>query len=111
MRPSVPGRKVKKMRASATILFALAASLLAGASPTGKKPDPAGTPAKAAVSKVATPRKPARSLKFDPLKIEGHVPKPQAIYTLERSRTSFGDLEPDDDFVPKILESVEGEPF
>ena len=71
----------------------------------------AGTKPKASVSKPAVKAKPARSLSFDALKIEGRVPRPKAIYTLERSRTTFGDLEPDDDFTPKILESVEGEPF
>lgn len=109
MRTPPPERKVNEMRARLNLL-ALALCALGSVAAAAPERAP-GTKAPAAVSKTAVKPKPARTLSFDPLKIEGHVPRPKAIYTLERSRTTFGDLEPDDDFTPKILESVEGEPF
>lgn len=111
MRTRFPERKVNQMRslpARSVLALALAAFGLLGA---GGKADPTGTKPAPTVSRSVVKPKPARTLSFDPLKIEGHVPRPKAIYTLERSRTTFGDLEPDDDFTPKILESVEGDPF
>jgi hypothetical protein len=111
LRTRLPERKVNEMRARLTLFAVVVAALASlGAGTTAPERAPGTKPA-TTVSKPSVKPKPARTLSFDPLKIEGHVPRPKAIYTLERSRTTFGDLEPDDDFTPKILESVEGEPF
>ena len=104
MRPSRTETRIEVM------VLGIVSILLLAAGPAPKK-TPSGTATPPGVSRPAVKSKTARTLTFDSLKIEGRIPRPQAIYKLERSRTSFGDLEPDDDFLPRILDSVEGDPF
>ncbi|MEM1024078.1 MAG: hypothetical protein AAGD10_06045 [Myxococcota bacterium] len=56
-------------------------------------------------------RRPRRVIKLDVLRIEGRIQKPQAFYILQRSNLNFEGLELKRSFVPKIIESVESEPF
>ncbi|HVO30701.1 MAG TPA: hypothetical protein VMV18_08190 [bacterium] len=71
-----------------------------------------GTSGAILVSKPGVKGKTAKTLVFDPLKIEGRVARPRSIFTLERSKgAAFGQLAPEEDFTPKILDSVEGDPF
>jgi hypothetical protein len=50
-------------------------------------------------------------LKLDVITVEGRIQKPQAFYILQRSSLNFGDLEKSETFVPKIVQSVNHEPF
>jgi hypothetical protein len=56
-------------------------------------------------------RKPRKVLKLDIITVEGRIQKPQAFYILQRSNLNFGELEKSETFVPKIVQSVNHEPF
>ena len=56
-------------------------------------------------------RKPTDVLRFEAIVIEGRVQAPLAIHLLDRSKGSFGELLPDESFLPRIFEAVESEPF
>ena len=45
------------------------------------------------------------------IQIEGKIHKPQAYYLLQRSNLNIEGLELNESFVPKIVKSVEEEPF
>ena len=81
------------------------------ASPTPAGKPIEGTPGVALVSKPPVGKKPARTLVFDPLEIQGRIERPRPIHLLERSKSSFGALDTDEDFLPRIVDSVEGDPF
>jgi hypothetical protein len=55
--------------------------------------------------------KPRKVLKLDIITVEGRIQKPQAFYILQRSSLNFDDLEKSETFVPKIVQSVNHEPF
>ena len=55
--------------------------------------------------------KPRKVLKLDIITVEGRIQKPQAFYILQRSNLNFGELEKSETFVPKIVQSVNHEPF
>ena len=50
-------------------------------------------------------------IRLDALTVEGRIQKPQAFYILQRSNLNFGELEKAETFVPKIVQSVNQEPF
>ena len=50
-------------------------------------------------------------IRLDAITVEGRIQKPQAFYILQRSNPSFDELHPPESFVPKVVESVEKEPF
>lgn len=52
-----------------------------------------------------------RVIRLDAIKVEGRIQKPQAFYILQRSNLNFESLDLKRSFVPKILKSVEREPF
>jgi len=52
-----------------------------------------------------------RVIRLEETRIEGRIQKPQAFYILQRSNLNFEGLELKNSFIPKIIESVEGEPF
>jgi hypothetical protein len=52
-----------------------------------------------------------RVIRLEAIKVEGRIQKPQAFYILQRSNLNFESLDLKRSFVPKILESVEKEPF
>lgn len=56
-------------------------------------------------------RRPRRVIRITELVVEGRIQKPQAFYILQRSNLNFEGLELKNSFVPKIIESVEGELF
>lgn len=56
-------------------------------------------------------QKPRKVLKLDVITVEGRIQKPQAFYILQRSNLNFGELEKTETFLPKILQSVNHEPF
>ena len=52
-----------------------------------------------------------RVIRLEAIKVEGRIQKPQAFYILQRSNLNFEGLEFKQSFLPKILESVETDPF
>lgn len=55
--------------------------------------------------------RPRRVIRLEETRIEGRIQKPQAFYILQRSNLNFEGLELKNSFVPKIIESVDKEPF
>jgi hypothetical protein len=64
-----------------------------------------------AVAQSTPRRRPRRVIQLDVTRIEGRIQKPQAFYILQRSNLNFEGLELKNSFVPKIIESVEKDPF
>lgn len=50
-------------------------------------------------------------IRLEAIKVEGRIQKPQAFYILQRSNLNFEGLDLKQSFVPKILKSIESEPF
>ena len=50
-------------------------------------------------------------IRLDTLTVEGKIQKPMAIYILQRSILNFGELERAESFLPKVVKSVEKDPF
>ena len=50
-------------------------------------------------------------IKLDVIKVEGRIQKPQAFYILQRSQLNFEELNRTDSFLPKVVKSVDQEPF
>ena len=50
-------------------------------------------------------------IRLEAIKVEGRIQKPQAFYILQRSNLNFEGLELKQSFIPKIVESVETDPF
>ncbi len=50
-------------------------------------------------------------IRLDAIKVEGRIQKPQAFYILQRSNLNFEGLELKQSFIPKIIKSVEEQPF
>jgi len=64
-----------------------------------------------AQAKPATTPAKKRVIRLDAITVEGRIQKPQAFYILQRSNLSFDDLSRTESFVPKVVQSVEKEPF
>ena len=60
-------------------------------------------------SAMAQPKR--KIIRLEAIKVEGRIQKPQAFYILQRSNLNFEGLELKQSFVPKIVESVENDPF
>ena len=58
--------------------------------------------------KVPTPRK---ILRLEEMKVEGRIQKPQAMFLMPRASMSYGDLDRNEPFLPKVTRAVEKEPF
>ncbi len=56
-------------------------------------------------------QRPRKVLKLDVITVEGRIQKPQAFYILQRSNLNFGELEKTETFLPKIVQSVNHDPF
>jgi hypothetical protein len=50
-------------------------------------------------------------IRLDAITVEGRIQKPQAFYILQRSNLNFDDLNRTESFVPKVVKSVDKEPF
>jgi len=61
-------------------------------------------------AKPATPAK-KRVIRLDAITVEGRIQKPQAFYILQRSQLNFEELNRTDSFLPKVVKSVDREPF
>jgi hypothetical protein len=105
------GRRIAAVLAVTSLLAPAAAVAGPKAKAPAAKAKPAGTAPAPAVSDALAGSQPAPVLTFDPMTIEGRIQKPQAIYSLQRSAPAFSELAPEETFVPKILTSVEEDPF
>ncbi len=52
-----------------------------------------------------------RVIRLEAIKVEGRIQKPQAFYILQRSNLNFEGLDLKQSFIPKIIESVDKDPF
>ncbi len=50
-------------------------------------------------------------IRLDAITVEGRIQKPQAFYILQRSNLEFDELHEAESFAPKVVKSVEKEPF
>jgi hypothetical protein len=60
---------------------------------------------------AAAQEKKKKVLRLDEITVEGRIQKPQAFYILQRSPLNFESLERNESFIPKIMKSVENDPF
>ncbi|MHA7629022.1 hypothetical protein [Corallococcus sp. M7] len=75
-----------------------------------KKAANGATPAPQA-SQASAPKKPAKTIRLEAIQVEGRIQKPEAFYFLDRSKPSFDDLNRTESFVPKVVQSVQQDPF
>ncbi|WP_164006890.1 hypothetical protein [Pyxidicoccus trucidator] len=94
------------MRTALALLMLLAAapvlaqdSASSGSGTSGASPAP------------STGKKPRKVIRLDAITVEGRIQKPQAFYILPRSNLSFDELSRTETFVPKVVKSVEQDPF
>jgi hypothetical protein len=50
-------------------------------------------------------------IRLETITVEGRIQKPQAFYILQRSNLNFDELDRVESFVPKVVKSVEKDPF
>lgn len=50
-------------------------------------------------------------IRLEQITVEGRIQKPQAFYILQRSNLNFDELEKTESFLPKVIKSVEKDPF
>lgn len=50
-------------------------------------------------------------IRLETITVEGRIQKPQAFYILQRSNLNFDELERSESFLPKVVKSVEKDPF
>ncbi len=58
-----------------------------------------------------TGAKKKKVIRLDALTVEGKIQKPQAFYILQRSNLNFDELNKPESFVPKVVQSVDKQPF
>lgn len=93
------------MRTAALLLLMLSA-------PPALAQDGGGSSqAQGSSSQQGDAKKTKKVIRLDTLTVEGRIQKPQAFYILQRSNLSFDDLNRTESFVPKVVKSVEKEPF
>ena len=91
--------------ALALVLLLAAAPALAEDAATPSEPPKAS---QAAAQKDTKKRK---VIRLEAITVEGHIQKPQAFYILQRSNLNFDELNKAESFTPKVVKSVEKEPF
>ncbi|HYR55225.1 MAG TPA: hypothetical protein VEM39_03850 [Myxococcaceae bacterium] len=78
------------------------------------EPAPVAAPSKTRVEpKSAQAQSAAKKkvIRLDAITVEGRIQKPQAFYILQRSNLNFEELNRSESFVPKVVKSVERDPF
>ncbi|MBJ6765392.1 hypothetical protein JGU66_31955 [Myxococcaceae bacterium JPH2] len=68
-------------------------------------------PSPGAPASTAPAKKARKVIRLEAIAVEGRIQKPQAFYILQRSNLSFDDLNRTESFVPKVVKSVEQDPF
>jgi hypothetical protein len=72
-------------------------------------PAPAKPSASAKSSAQSSGKK--KVIRLDAITVEGRIQKPQAFYILQRSNLNFEELSRSESFLPKVVKSVEKDPF
>lgn len=62
-------------------------------------------------SSTSSTGKKKKVIRLEAITVEGRIQKPQAFYILQRSNLNFEELNRTDSFLPKVVKSVEKEPF
>ncbi len=65
----------------------------------------------ASTALAADAKKPRKVIRLDSITIEGRIQKPQAFLLLQRSNLNFEELERTESFIPKVIKSVDKDPF
>ena len=50
-------------------------------------------------------------IRLETITVEGRIQKPQAFYILQRSNLNFDELDRTESFLPKVVKSVDKDPF
>ncbi|MBZ4418151.1 hypothetical protein [Myxococcus sp. RHSTA-1-4] len=90
---------------------ALALFMLLAAAPVLAQDSASSGTATSSGGSASTGKKPRKVIRLDAITVEGRIQKPQAFYILPRSNLSFDDLNRTESFVPKVVKSVEQDPF
>lgn len=90
------------MRPSLALVILLAAAPVLAQDATTPKQSQAATQKDSKKRKV---------IRLEAITVEGHIQKPQAFYILQRSNLNFDELNKAESFTPKVVKSVEKEPF
>jgi hypothetical protein len=108
-------RRTTTILSAVTLAFALAPAVVraqAAAAPAGP---PAGAPANANAAPKVKVEHGAGGKKIyritDEIRIEGKIQKPEAFFFYQKSSINYDWQELKQDFLPRILESVNGSPF
>lgn len=65
----------------------------------------------ASTALAADAKKPRKIIRLDSITVEGRIQKPQAFLLLQRSNLNFEELERTESFIPKVIKSVDKDPF
>ncbi len=60
---------------------------------------------------AAAQAKKKKVIRLETITVEGRIQKPQAFYILQRSNLNFSELERVESFLPKVVKTVEKDPF
>lgn len=90
------------MRPALPLLLLLAAAPVAAQDTAAKDTSKDGSSKEPKKKKV---------IRLDAITVEGQIQKPQAFYILQRSNLNFDELNKAESFTPKVVQSVEKEPF
>jgi hypothetical protein len=95
-----------------TLLLAAAPVLAQDSASTGSaSTSSASTSGTPSTGSSGTGKKPRKVIRLDAITVEGNIQKPQAFYILQRSNLNFDELNKAESFTPKVVKSVEKEPF
>lgn len=86
-------------------------SVLALSGPATDLEEPAPSPPNGGQAIAQSTGKKKKVIRLDAMTVEGRIQKPQAFYILQRSNLNFDELNRTESFVPKVMKSVEREPF
>ena len=98
------------MRPALALLLLLAAAPVAAQDTASSGAAPAKEAKESQASTSTEPRK-KKVIRLDAITVEGQIQKPQAFYILQRSNLNFDELNKAESFTPKVVKSVEKEPF
>ncbi|MFP2933981.1 hypothetical protein ACLESO_54430 [Pyxidicoccus sp. 3LG] len=100
------------MRPTLALLMLLAAAPALAQDSTSSGSTTSSTTSGASTTQGNQGKKTARKvIRLDAITVEGQIQKPQAFYILPRSNLNFDDLSRTESFVPKVVKSVEQDPF
>jgi hypothetical protein len=90
------------MRPALALVFLLAAAPASAQDTAASKPSQEAGPKDSRKKKV---------IRLEAITVEGRIQKPQAFYILQRSHLDFDEFHKPESFTPKVVQSVEKEPF